>query len=471
MTTMRDLDIRPNRFTIIKERLARGYRNAEYQQPYYQVGDLTRYLTAEKTWINEQFAAELEHIETEDVASFFPQILRHAHIEVLAHGNIYKEDALKMTNVIESIIRCRPLPQSQWRVRRNILLPAGSNFVYEKTLKDPENVNNCIEYYLFLGAITDTVLRSNLLLFAQMTEEPAFDQLRSKEQLGYVVWSGARYTSTTIGYRVIIQSERTAEYLETRIDAFLQSFGRTLETMSSEEFEGHRRSIINKRLEKLKNLGSETSRYWSHIGSEYFDFLQHESDATALRALTKTDLLEFYRKYIDPTSPLRAKLSVHMKAQNVEADSAVKIPEDQKSQLSAALERCFDDEGVAVDPDRLALALDQLDLGTGNVEEITAALNDILMVDLQLPAHQVQPFLAQSKEVLESFGVHSSEATEEPEKYTSTTTNGTADGSLLKRPRPVVIENVPMFKARHPMSSAPSPLSDLSEFEEFDSKL
>lgn len=315
LTSMRDLVISPDRFRIIKERLTRGYKNAEYQQPYYQVGDYTRYLTAERGWLNEQYAAELEHIEAEDIQHFFPQILRQNHIEVLAHGNIYKEDALRMTDTVESTLKSRNLPESQWNVRRNMIIPAGSNYTYERPLKDPANVNHCIEYYLFIGDMHDEVLRAKLLLFAQMTDEPAFDQLRSKEQLGYVVWSGARYSATTIGYRVIIQSERTAQYLESRIDSFLTNFGKTLETMPEEEFEGHKRSVINKRLEKLKNLVSETSRFWTHIGSEYYDFLQSETDAARVRDLSKSDLINFYKKIIKPESPTRAKLSIHLKAQ------------------------------------------------------------------------------------------------------------------------------------------------------------
>ncbi|KAL4939837.1 hypothetical protein BDV06DRAFT_198031 [Aspergillus oleicola] len=315
LTSMRDLVINPDRFRIIKERLTRGYKNAEYQQPYYQVGDYTRYLTAERAWLNEQYAAELEHIEAEDIQCFFPQILRQNHIEVLAHGNLYKEDVLRMTDNVESILNSRNLPQSQWYVRRNVIIPPGGNYVYERPLKDPANVNHCIEYYLFIGSIDDEVLRAKLLLFAQMTDEPAFDQLRSKEQLGYVVWSGARYSATTIGYRVIIQSERTAKYLETRIDSFLTEFGKTLETMSEDEFEGHKRSVINKRLEKLKNLGSETSRFWSHIGSEDFDFAQNETDAARVRALAKSDILDFYKRMIDPVSSTRGKLSIHLRAQ------------------------------------------------------------------------------------------------------------------------------------------------------------
>ena len=321
LLSMRDLVVNPYRFHIIKERLSRAYRNADYQQPFFQVGEYSRHLTSEKTWINEQYASELEHVEPHDVATFFPQLLQQTHIEVLAHGNLYKEDALRMTNLVESILKSRPLPLSQWFVRRSIIIPPGANYVYERQLKDPENINHCIEYYLFAGSAADDMLRAKILLFAQMTNEPAFDQLRSKEQLGYVVWSGPRYSSTCVGYRVIIQSERPAAYLESRIDAFLSAFGKTLrDDMTDKEFEGHKRSIINKRLEKLKNLESETLRFWSHISSEWFDFCQHEKDAASVRALTKPDLIAFYNQFIDPQSPTRAKISAHMNAQTTTED-------------------------------------------------------------------------------------------------------------------------------------------------------
>ena len=100
-------------------------------------------------------------------------------------------------------------------------MPSGSNYTFKQPLADPENVNHCIEYYVQVGHVMDLKQRARLQLFAQIAEEPAFDQLRTKEQLGYVVWSGVRPAATMMGYRVLIQSERDPEYLETRINAFL----------------------------------------------------------------------------------------------------------------------------------------------------------------------------------------------------------------------------------------------------------
>lgn len=272
LLTMRDLVIKQDRFEIIKERLLRGLKNWDFQQPYNQVGEYTRWLNSDKAFISEQILAELPHLTAADVQEFFPHLLRQMHVEAFVHGNLYKEDALKLSNLIESTLKPRALPKAQWPLSRNLIFPPGSNYVYKKTLKDPANINHSIEYLLFCGLKSDRVLRAKVGLLDQMTHEPAFDQLRTKEQLGYVVFSGQRPAATTIGYRFIIQSEKTCEYLESRIDAFLMLFAKTLEDMSEVEFEGHKRSLVTKRLEKLKNLDQESSRLWGYIDSEAFDF-------------------------------------------------------------------------------------------------------------------------------------------------------------------------------------------------------
>lgn len=471
LTGMRDLEVKPDRFHVIKERLYRAYRNAEYQQPFYQVGEFTRYLTAERTWINEQFAAELGFIEADEVAAFFREILQQTHIEVLAHGNLYKEDALRMTDLVEKLLQSRPLPPSQWNVRRNMIIPRGSNYVYERTLKDPANVNHCIEYYLFVGSSMDHVLRAKLLLFAQMTDEPAFDQLRSKEQLGYVVWSGARYSAPTIGYRVIIQSERTAKYLESRIDAFLSDFGNKLLEMSDQEFEGHKRSVIKKRLETLKNLSSEASRFWTHIGSGYFDFVQNEVDAATVRTLTKLDAIQFFKQYIDPQSLTRRKLSVHLIAQNGTHPEATSL-EERKSELILNLSKQLETAGFAVDADRLKSAFTKVDVSNGDKAQILSTLNAFLVDEMSLSEQQTKPVLEKAEQnlgfKLKHLGFESSDEHDVEDPVTGKT-NGVKKHKAQQGV--TYITDVPEYKARLEVSAGPHPVTDLSEFEDFDAKL
>ncbi|KAF2646871.1 hypothetical protein P280DRAFT_387619 [Massarina eburnea CBS 473.64] len=315
LVQVRDLEVREDRFKIMLDRTARGFRNWDYQQPFHQVGTYSRWFRSDNTFMVDEMAKELDTITPLDVQQFFPQVLAQCHVEILAHGNLYKEEALKLTDLVEKTIRPKKLPPNQWPIRRTLILPAGSNFIYERALKDPANVNHCIEYVLYLGDRLDPTLRAKQLLLSQMTDEPAFNQLRTIEQLGYVVFSGQTTGITYAGYRILIQSEKDCRYLEGRIEHFLTMFEKTLDEMSEEDFEKHKGAVISKRLEKLKNLSQEGNRFWNHMLGDVYDFYQADTDATTVSHLSKSDMQTFYTHHISPTSPHRAKLSVHLLAQ------------------------------------------------------------------------------------------------------------------------------------------------------------
>jgi insulysin len=463
LVSLKDLKISPERFKIIKERQSRSYKNWNFQQPYYQVGDFNRWLLSARAWMNHQYAAELPHIELDEVQAFISQLLQQTHIEILAHGNFYKEDALKVADLAESVLKPRPLPPSLWNLRRNLILPPGSNYIFQHTLADPANVNHAIEYYLQVGSGTDRKLRAMVGLFSQMTSEPAFDQLRTKEQLGYIVFSGSRTSSTMIGYMVLVQSERTPDYLESRVNAFLLKFGKDLEKMATEEFESHKRSLINKRLEKLKNLESETGRFWGHIGSEYFDFYQIDNEVSILRQLTRPDMESFYRRYISPESSTRAKLSLHMVAKASPPETPEISPKEQKDQLLELLFQYLSSTGLDLDPDHFKQHFVEVDVSGGDEETILSALRN--SIGDRLPVQKAEPILEEARKNLETLLVALKIKLPAEEKEI----NGT--DVAKKSPSPIVIEDVDTWKASMTVSEGPRPIHDLSQFEDFEPKL
>ena len=469
LVTMRDLEVKPDRFAIVKERLIRGFRNWDFQQPYNQVGEFTNWLGSERGWLNEQYLAEITHLTLEDISTFYSQLLRQVHIEILCHGNVYKEDALRLTDLIESTLKPRVLPQSQWTIPRNLMLSPGSDYTYQRTLGDPANVNHCIEYYVFVGSIIERLLRAKTLLLAQMTEEIGFDQLRTKEQLGYIVFTGVKVASTTIGYRIIIQSERPTEYLEERINAFLALFGRSLGAMPDEEFESHKKSLVNKRLEKLKNLDQESARFWNHISGEYLDFLQRDHDAEDIKSLTKSDMVEFFGQYINPSSPTRAKLSVHMIAQSSPKTVIGSMtPADQKQKVTATIGKYLTAMGVQSDTDKLASRLEDVDVVGGDQAGIIEALATYLEEDTALTEDEISEVLEQGQQllgtILPSFGIEVKQ-----------TVDGVDGIEELPEAPPVkkttLIENVRDYKASMQLTPGRRPVKDLSEFEDTEPKL
>jgi insulysin len=272
LVSMRDLEVKQERFDIMKERLMRSYRNAEFMEPYRQVSSFSKWLNKSRAWANHELLEILPSITAEDIRSFYPQILRQMHIEMLAHGNLYKEDVLRIADLVDATLKPLPLPQSQWDTTRGIDYPPGCDFLFERKLANAENINHCIDYHIHLGDAQHRPLRAKLLLISHILQEPCFDTLRTKEQLGYIVSSGPVLNGNQAGFRVIIQSEKECPFLEKRIDAFLNAQAGAIKNMPQAEFEEHRVGVINQRLEKLKNLNQESGRLWHHVTSEMFDF-------------------------------------------------------------------------------------------------------------------------------------------------------------------------------------------------------
>ena len=469
LVTMRDLEVKPDRFAIVKERLLRGFRNWDFQQPYHQVGEFSNWLGVDRGWLNEQYLAEISHLEPEDISHFYPQLLRQCHLEVLCHGNVYKEDSLRLTDLIESTLKPKVLPQTQWTISRNLVLAPGSDYTFQRSLGDPANVNHCIEYYLFIGSIIDRLLRAKTLLLAQMSEEIGFDQLRTKEQLGYIVFTGVKAAATSIGYRVIIQSERPTAYLEERINAFLVLFGKSIEQMSEEEFESHKKSLINKRLEKLKNLDQESARFWNHISGEYLDFLQRDHDVEYIKPLKKSDMMEFFNHFINPTSPTRAKLSVHMIAQSSpKAVMGNMTPQEQKAKVIDTIVKYLNAMGVQVDTEKLTRCLDTVDVVGGDQAGIIEAIAKYFEGDNDLTENEVSEVLQQGQQllgtILPSLGIEVKQ-----------TVDGVDGIEELPEAPPVKettwIENVRDFKASMGLTPGRRPVTDHTEFEDTESKL
>ena len=75
-------------------------------------------------------------------------------------------------------------------------------------------------------------------MLAQLLKEPCFNQLRTIEQLGYLVFSGVYRVEGIEAFRIIIQSVKMGpKALNERIESFLQAFPTTLTSLSEEEFQ------------------------------------------------------------------------------------------------------------------------------------------------------------------------------------------------------------------------------------------
>lgn len=155
-----------------------------------------------------------------------------------------------------------------------MIIMKACNYIMELPLQNINEVNAAITYFCRIGNGSNPKDRVIANLLQQILKDAAFNTLRTKESLGYIVltriFSGTGYT----GIAIIVQSEKHPKFLETRINALLLKMKGELMSMNEEEFKQHKESLVSGWTEKLKNLNEETSRFWSHITDGYLDFRQ-----------------------------------------------------------------------------------------------------------------------------------------------------------------------------------------------------
>lgn len=306
----------PKRLAVIKEEARREWENFFLGQSYSLSDYYGRYLLTERQWTIEEKLKELPSITAEEVEAHTKELLSQVNVRILAAGNMYKDEAIRIAEMVEEGLGSSSLSPSELN-DRCLLMPQGSNFIWSSPIPNTNQANSSLTYFTYYGPITDQKLRVVSSLLTQIMSEPAFNVLRTREQLGYIVScsSWALPGSSERGLRIVVQSEKKPEYLETRVEAFLDEMKTKIEDMSEEEFNTHKHGLTKKWLEADKNLAEEVSRFLTHINSGHWDFFRNEKDAELLQTITKGDMLELFLKQVHPSSPTRSKLSVHMVSQ------------------------------------------------------------------------------------------------------------------------------------------------------------
>ncbi|XP_058075334.1 nardilysin-like isoform X3 [Magnolia sinica] len=315
LTVSKSFSPTEDRFKVIKEDMERSFRNAN-MKPLNHSTYLRLQVLRENFWDVDDKLSYLSDITLSDLKAFIPILLSRLHIEGLLHGNLSMDEAFSISSTFRSILSVQPLPTELRHQERVMCLPPGASLIRNMHVKNKFEVNSVVELYFQIEQDTGTKwskLRAIADLFDDIVEEPFFDQLRTKEQLGYVVECGPRMTYRVLGFCFRVQSSKyNPSYLHGRIDNFINLVPKLLDGIDDESFENYRSGLIAKKLEKDPSLTYETSHHWNQIVDKRYLFDMSKLEAEELKHIQKSDLVDWYNTYLRLPSPKCRQLAIHV---------------------------------------------------------------------------------------------------------------------------------------------------------------
>ncbi|KAJ2657298.1 metalloprotease [Coemansia sp. RSA 1199] len=297
--TLRTCKVERTQFEVYSREVKKKLDNARHSEPYGHVQTNTSFLNQGFMWRFMDKLAAFDLVTMDRLQLFIDSLFEQTRVQMLVTGNFDESEALAAADMVKTLLGSQALPEYARRVPRALLHEPGV-YVHHALMPEKGNVNSCVDYSVYAGMTSDRRGRVVLDLLSLIMQEPFFDQLRTKEQLGYITYSTERkYNGGHMTLRLLVQSEASPIYVRMRIDQFLSGFRERLEEMTLEKFDGYVSSLRVAREEKIKNLFEESGRLWRHVSSGYYEFDRIATDIEILSTVTQHELLEFWDSYVD----------------------------------------------------------------------------------------------------------------------------------------------------------------------------
>jgi len=274
------------RFDTLKASLIRDWHNAAKERPFRQTYSAVTEALHSGRFPPPQLIAALEHVTLNDLQAWRDSKLAGVAARGLLHGNVDGENLAQLRDMLNSTL---PLSDNDF------LFPQVRDIASMLRLQLPVDHNDAAMVIHVQDADESLESRALSSLAAQIIQPQYFQELRTEQQLGYVVSATNRPIVKRGGITFIVQSPSTsAQGLEQATLKFIDDFVSAWPDADPDEFEQHKAGLLNRLLEAPKNLNEQSQRYWGDLVHDIHTFDQRQQIAARVRTLTMQDMAEYF---------------------------------------------------------------------------------------------------------------------------------------------------------------------------------
>jgi insulysin len=296
---LRDCPLSEDRYAALKDRLLRELSAFDHVDAYMTLQESRRRVVREFYYRPDEMLPVAHELTLAQVQEFARSVYARGKVEALSYGNLGPAEAVATARLIAAVLRPAPVPAGELLRRRLLVTPPGQAV---RTSESLEVNNSAFRREMLLG--TDTPeMRAATLALASFVGPPVYTELRTKQQLGYIVFGGAGSEDHTQFAYVIIQSgDHPADVLESRADAVIRQLPAQLEALPDAEWQTIVAGVRAKLLEKDKSIGERAGRLFELAYEQDTDWTRKDATLTALASLTKQRTAAILGAALAPTT-------------------------------------------------------------------------------------------------------------------------------------------------------------------------
>ncbi|MDO8862565.1 insulinase family protein [Haliea sp. E1-2-M8] len=274
------------RFDNIRADMVRSLENSVAKRPSSQVMDDLREALLHGEWGEQALIEALQAMTPGELSGWVEAFWAEATAETMLYGNYDATIVPQLADRVgELLAGSEPPPLPPLRVTR---VAPGEHLQYPVEVDHDDAV---VGWYL-QGRGRSWHDRGATTLTAHIIKTGFFQQLRTEQQLGYVVSAFSWPQLDVPGLVLLIQSPNaSAPEVTGAIDSYMDSVAGSLD---EEQFLRYRNSLVAEIQRPDKNLWERAEFYWQSIAKKEFAFDGREQLADAVSALTLADWSDYF---------------------------------------------------------------------------------------------------------------------------------------------------------------------------------
>jgi insulysin len=285
-------EIGNGRFDNIRLDLIRSLENVRTTRAFSQVAGDARELLLTGRWDEKQLIDELRAMSPAQVASFATAFWAGSDVDVLLSGNYDTAEATRLRTALQPLLATQGAANPvELRV---VKLASGDDFVYSA---DVEHEDSVLFWYLQAPA-DDLQSRAMAALTGQIVSADFFEDLRTEQQLGYVVSAFAWPLLDVPGVAFMVQSpSASATSLRQATKDFMLKVADPA-FLSEEQYLRHRDAVLQEITRPDKNLWERSEYFWREIARRELGFDSRTRLAEVLAEISYPQWYSWYRRVI-----------------------------------------------------------------------------------------------------------------------------------------------------------------------------
>ncbi|NRP26715.1 Protease 3 precursor [Marinobacterium sp. xm-d-420] len=272
-------------FARLKQNLKEDLANSLKEKPYNRTFALL-YQELLNSWSSKEKLSVIDSITLADLSKQREQLLAESQLKLFIHGNINRKQAELISSTVHSVL-------SEMKSVKVSPIKAKS-LAEAETTKSISVAHTDSALLLYLQADSDTAqARVETALINELLSTPFYTQLRTEQQLGYVVFSNFLPIGETPGVGLTVQSPTAdSQALRKAYSDFLSGWRAGLVAELEQNIDQYRASLRSRIASPSKRLADETARLWREIDRDNLNFDTREQLLTALDHLTPEQILK-----------------------------------------------------------------------------------------------------------------------------------------------------------------------------------